>query len=296
MRLWNWLAPTTVTRWVRAVAWLNLIGNVVIIGTGGAVRLTGSGLGCTSWPLCTEGTADWHSIVEFSNRGVGALLGVLGILAVVSVWRLRRARPDLWAHAWVLLAGVVAEGLLGMLSVYLDLDAVLVGVHFGLSAILIGVATSYLLRASRARARRVLAIPAWLYGLTHLTTLVLALVIVGGVVTTAHGPHSGDAAVERDQSAWDVFVHVHAYLGYALVALLIVLLVAGFAARSARFAWSVLALLVLVGIQIGVGILQADIGLPPLLVGVHMVLAALAVVLGVLVVDAARDDSALVRA
>jgi len=288
VRFWNWLAPTAVTGWVRAIAWLNLVGNVVIIGTGGTVRLTGSGLGCTTWPLCQEGTADWHSVVEFSNRGMGAVLGVLGILAVLAVWRLRRSRRGLWAHAWVLFGGVVVEGLLGAVSVYTDLNVWFVGIHFVLSAALVAVATSFVLRARRELAPRELAIPRWLHVVTQVTTLLLLLVVIGGVLTTAHGPHSGDENVFRDETGWDVFVHVHAYLGYALAAALILLVLAAFLGRAPRFGWAAVAVLIGVGLQIAVGILQADLGLPPALVGIHMVLAAIVVALAVVLVDSAR--------
>ena len=82
-------------RWVKLTAWLNLLGNVIIIATGGAVRLTASGLGCDQWPMCTttsfvpgvdEGI---HGIIEFSNRLMSPLLGVLAVLAVLAVWRFR---------------------------------------------------------------------------------------------------------------------------------------------------------------------------------------------------------------
>ncbi len=282
---------------MKVIAWFNLIGNIVIIGTGGTVRLTGSGLGCTSWPFCTTGTADWHAIVEFSNRGVGGLLGILAILAVIAVWRYRpsartaasgTARKDLWVLAWILLIGVVVEGLLGAVTVFVDLNVWSVGIHFVLSAVLVGIATSFVIRASRAAGPRALAIPKWLYGITHLTTALLALVIVGGVLTAAHGPYSGDANVVRNESAWDVFVHIHAYLGYALALAIVVLVVGGFVARAWRFGWSALAVVVWVGVEIAIGLTQARIGLPPLLVGTHMVLAAIGVALLVWLVDSAK--------
>lgn len=278
-------------RAVKIIAWLNLLGNLLIIATGGAVRLTGSGLGCTSWPFCQEGTGDWHSVVEFSNRGVGAVLGILAILAVVLVWRHRRTRKDLWIHAWILLVGVVVEGLLGMVTVYVDLNAWSVGIHFLLSAILIGVATSFVIRAGRIPEPRVRALPLPTLILTHLSTLLLALVVIGGVLTTSNGPHSGDENVIRDSSAWEPLVHVHAWLAYALGAALLAILIGGIVDREWRFVTAVGLVIGVVVVQIVVGILQARLGLPPILVGVHMVLAGLTVALGTLMVDRTKTSA-----
>jgi len=288
-------------RFVKVIAWLNLVGNIVIIGTGGTVRLSGSGLGCTTWPLCTEGTADWHSIIEFSNRGMGAVLGLLALLAVLAVWRLggwhgRRERGDLWAHAWLLFAGVVVEGLLGAVTVYVDLNVWSVGIHFILSAALVGIATSFVIRARRMPAPRELAVPRWTFVVTHVTSALLFLAVVAGVLTSAHGPHSGDENVVRDETGWDVFVHLHAYLGYVLGIALVALLAGAVLSARGRagtapyrgYLVAVLSTLGLVVVQIVIGVLQSNLGLPAALVGVHMVLAAIVVASLVWLVDSAR--------
>lgn len=276
---------------MRVTAWLNLIGNVVIIATGGAVRLTASGLGCDQWPLCTttslvpgidEGI---HGIIEFGNRLMSGVLGIAALAAVIAVWRLRRTRRDLWAHAWIILVGVIVQALVGGIVVLTRLSVSTVGVHYVLSAVLVGVAASFVIRAGRELVSREPAVPRWLAVATWVTSALLALVVLGGVVTTQNGPHSGDAEVIRDSTAWDVLVHVHAWVGYALVAALAVLLVGGIAARSSRYVVAVVWLLAGVAAQIVVGVIQANFGLPPLLVGIHMVLAAITVGLGVLLVD-----------
>jgi len=217
-------------RWVRVTAWANLVGNLLIIATGGAVRLTASGLGCDNWPLCTSTSLvpgidqGVHGIIEFGNRLMSPVLGILAVAALVAVWRFRRTRRDLWAHAWIILAGVVVQGVIGL----------------------------------------------------------------GGVLTTQNGPHSGDDEVIRDSSAWGALVHVHAWLGYALAAALVVLLVGGLAVRARRYALAAGLLILTIAVQIAVGIAQANLGIPPLLVGIHMVLAGVMVALGVLLVDATR--------
>lgn len=276
---------------MRVAAWLNLIGNVVIIATGGAVRLTASGLGCDQWPLCTttslvpgidEGI---HGIIEFGNRLMSGVLGLLALWAVIAVWRFRRERRDLWAHAWIILAGVIVQAVVGGVVVLTRLSVSTVGIHYFISAVLVGVAASLLVRAYRPSGPRVRAVPRWLAITTHIASLLLALVVIGGVVTTQNGPHSGDAEVIRDSTAWDVLVHVHAWVGYALAAALVVLLVGGILARARAYVLAVSLLVATVAVQIVVGVIQARVGIPPLLVGIHMVLAGISVAFGVLVMD-----------
>jgi len=288
-------------RFVKVTAWLNLIGNLVIIGTGGAVRLTASGLGCDTWPMCTGDS--WvptpedgiHGIIEFSNRTMSFVLAAFAILAIIAVWRHRIARRDLWVHALIMGSGIVIQAVVGGVTVLTGLNAVIVGVHYLASAALVGVATSFVVRASWSSRVRERAIPAWLYGLSHVTTGILALVLIGGVITTSNGPHSGDEDVVRGSEVWQNFVYLHAWLSYALVAALLVLLIGAIATRSWRYLASVVAIITIVGMQILVGITQANTGIPPLLVGIHMVLAGIAVITMVLMVYATKRPVALSR-
>ena len=119
------------------------------------------------------------------------------------------------------------------------------------------------------------AVPRWYAGLTHATTAVLALTIVFGVLTTGSGPHSGDADAGRNGIDSELFQHVHAWPGYALLALTIVLLVAAVAPAALPTRRALVVLLAVELVQIAVGLYQARTGLPPFAVGVHMVLAAL---------------------
>jgi len=276
---------------VRVAAWLNLIGNLVIIATGGAVRLTASGLGCDQWPLCTttslvpgidEGV---HGVIEFANRTMSGVLGVLAVLAVIALWRRRRTRRDLWIHAWIIFAGIVVQAVVGGIVVLTRLSVSTVGIHYVISAALVGVAASFVVRSFREPGPRERAVPRWIAVLTHIGSLLLALVVLGGVVTTQNGPHSGDDEIIRDSSAWGVLVHIHAWLGYALAAVLVALLVGALVVGARRYALAVGVLILAIAAQIVVGLVQANYGIPPLLVGVHMVLAGVTVALGVLVVD-----------
>lgn len=293
------LLPTSSrSRFLRVVAWLNLAANLLIIATGGAVRLTGSGLGCDEWPGCTstsflpgvdEGV---HGLIEFGNRTLSGVLLALAVLAVVAVWRLRRSRRDLWVHAGILLIGVVAQAVIGLVVVVTRLETSTVGIHYLLSAALVGVAAGFVLRVHRDGGPRRRDVPGWMAALVHFASLLLVAVVVVGVLTTGSGPHSGDAEVIRDSSAWAQYAHAHAWLGYALVVVLAALLVAALALRRIRLLRAGAAVLLVVGVQIAVGVAQANLGIPPLLVGVHMVLAAVTIALTVVLQDATRVAAA----
>lgn len=275
--------PATVRplpRLLPAAAWGSFIANVVIIGTGGAVRLTGSGLGCPTWPLCTPDSLvptqelSYHSLIEFGNRTLTGVLSVLAVLVLVLVWRHRRERRDLFALAWVVLGGVLAQAVLGGVLVWLHLNANLVGFHYVASVVLVCVTAAFLARMRVAPGPRELAVPRGFMILAHVTSLVLAVTVFVGVLTTGAGPHSGDAGIERDGFDASLLAHIHAWPGYALLALTIVLAAWAALRRLPPTGWLVV-LLVAQAVQIVVGIYQARNGLPPLAVGVHMVLAAL---------------------
>lgn len=275
--------PATVRplpRLLPAAAWGSFIANVVIIGTGGAVRLTGSGLGCPTWPLCTPDSLvptqelSYHSLIEFGNRTLTGVLSILAVLVLVLVWRHRRERRDLFALAWVVLGGVLAQAVLGGVLVWLHLNANLVGFHYVASVVLVCVTAAFLARMRVAPGRRELAVPRGFMILAHVTSLVLAVTVFVGVLTTGAGPHSGDAGIERDGFDASLLAHIHAWPGYALLALTIVLAAWAALRRLPPTGWLVV-LLVAQAVQIVVGIYQARNGLPPLAVGVHMVLAAL---------------------
>lgn len=276
-----WL-PDRIDGRIRVFAWLNFIGNVLIIATGGAVRLTGSGLGCPTWPLCTPDSLvptpalvddGLHSLIEFGNRLMSPVLGVLALILLVLVWRLRHTRRDVFALAWIIIAGIAAQAIVGGITVLTGLNPFIVGFHYVASLALVCITAALIVRLDTAPGPRVLAVPRWYAILTHVTTLVLALTIVFGVLTTGAGPHSGDKAVGRNGFDATILEHVHAWPGYALLVLTLVLTVAAWTLRLPPRR-AVTTLLVLEFVQIAVGLYQARNGLPELAVGIHMVLAA----------------------
>ena len=278
-RFIQWL-PDRVDGRIRVFAWLSLIAQTAIIATGGAVRLTGSGLGCPTWPTCTPDSLipteelSYHSLIEFGNRMMTGVVGILALVLFVLVWRIRAERRDLFTLAFIVGAGVVAQAIVGGITVWTGLNPFIVGFHYVSSLVLVCVAAAFIVRMNAAPGQRELAVPGWYAGLTHATTGVLALTIVFGILTTGSGPHSGDAAAGRNGFDSELLEHVHAWPGYALFALTLVLLVAAWRLRLPTLRWTIVLLAVEL-VQIAVGLYQARNGLPPLAVGVHMVLAAL---------------------
>jgi len=279
-RFWQWF-PTRVDRRVVVAAWLSFVAEVVIIATGGAVRLTGSGLGCPTWPTCTPeslvptGDLTYHAAIEFGNRMMSGVVGILGLVVLLLVWRFRQRRRDLFVLAWIVVLGVVAQAVVGGVTVRTGLNPFIVGFHYVSSLLLVCVTAAFLVRMRTEAGPRVRAVPLWFAILVHVTTVVLAITIVFGILTTGAGPHSGDDAVLR-RNGFDATLleHVHAWPGYALFALTLALVVAAWILRLPPRRW-LTALLVVELVQIAVGLYQARNGLPELAVGVHMVLAAL---------------------
>lgn len=278
-RVWSWL-PSGIDRRVKVAAWLSFITEVIIIGTGGAVRLTGSGLGCSDWPLCTPESLvpvaeqGIHGLIEFGNRTMTGVVGLVAVAVLLFVIRYRAERRDLFALSVVVLAGVLAQAVVGGITVLTKLNPFIVGFHYTSSVLLVCVAAAFLVRMYAEPGPRERAVPRWFAIATHVTGLALAVTIFVGVLTTGSGPHSGDRNVKRDGFDATVLAHVHSWPGYILAALVIVLVISAWLLRLAPRTW----LLVLAGailVQVGVGIWQAREGLPALLVGTHMVLASL---------------------
>ncbi|WP_336991646.1 COX15/CtaA family protein [Leucobacter sp. VD1] len=268
---------------LRFSAWASFVLNVLIIGTGGAVRLTGSGLGCSEWPLCTPESLTptpemgIHGLIEFGNRTISGPILLFSVLVVVLSWRMLsklRLRRDLAVLSTLVLGLVLLQAVVGGVIVWLHLNANLVGFHYVVSLLLVCLTAAYLVRMYESPLPRELAVPRPFAILTHITTFVMAISIFVGVLTTGAGPHSGDERVVRDGFDASVLAHVHAWPGYAALALTVALVIWSTVQRLRPRAWT-LALLGVLLVQILVGVYQARNGLPPLAVGVHMVLASL---------------------
>jgi heme a synthase len=270
----------------------SLVSQIVIVVTGGAVRLTGSGLGCPDWPHCTDGSLattpemGLHGAIEFGNRLLTFVLGTIAaatLLAILRTLRSRRPRRDLVLPAAVLLSGVPAQAVIGGITVWTDLNPWVVMLHFMCSAGLVGVATVLVRRSGRPLG----AVPPrlgspWLERLALATLVAAGGVVHLGTVVTASGPHAGDPDARRTGLDLATVTHLHADAVFLLVGLSVGLYAASRALGSpGRLTRAAAALLVVEGVQGLVGVTQYRLELPELLVGLHMLGAALLVVAAV---------------
>lgn len=281
-------------------AWTTLISQIVIVGTGGAVRLTGSGLGCSQWPNCTPESFvpvpehGIHGFIEFSNRVCGGIVVAVAVIMLILVIR-HRAGRTLVTIAALILGLTIAQALIGAVVVWMELRPDTVGIHFFLSVVLVALAAVLAWRVVVGPPGARVA-PRWQSLLVHGMTFALAVVIVVGVLTTGSGPHAGDGGAARNGLDPAVMQHVHALPGYVLFALAVSVVVAATSrGLHVHLRWSV-ALLGAILLQIVIGIVQSDTGLPIVLVGIHMVNAAVITALGTAVVLSLRPADAPARA
>lgn len=267
---------------MRVLAWVSLAVNIVIVGTGGLVRLTGSGLGCPTWPQCTDGSfvatpeMGIHGVIEFGNRLLTFVLVVVALLTFLAVLRIRRERRDLFVIALLLGLGIPLQAVVGGISVLTQLNPYVVGLHFVISTLMVSLATVLVWRVYRGNAARISAAPLpFRIGVHVMTALVLVTVLVG-ILTTGSGPHAGDADAPRNGLDSELLQHVHSWPAYTLFGLTILLLVVAAVRALPSRTW-LAALLTVELVQIAVGLAQARLGLPPFLVGAHMLLACLLV-------------------
>lgn len=265
--------PTSLrARSVRIVVWVALIAQAGIAVTGALVRLTGSGLGCPTWPLCTEDSLvntpemGIHGLIEFGNRLLTIVLLFISIAVVVVLWRMRRDRRDLWWLSIVLLAGVPIQAVIGGISVLTQLNPYVVGLHFLVTVVMTALSMIVVLRVRDVDVIAPLrAVPVLSLAIGFFT----AVVITMGVITTGSGPHAGDENAPRTGLDPAVVQHFHAWPAYATVALVVLAILR--ASGAVRRSW--LMVLGVLGVQIAVGIAQSRLGLPVPLVAVHVLLA-----------------------
>jgi cytochrome c oxidase assembly protein subunit 15 len=284
-RFVDWL-PTEVDRRVRVLAVASLVGQIVLIATGGAVRLTSSGLGCPTWPRCTASSLTttpemgFHGVIEFGNRLLTFALAAVAVAMLVALWNLRRQRRDLFWLAIALLASIPAQAVIGGISVLTQLNPWVVALHFLVSMALVVLATLLVNRAygrtGRFMNRPLAALPSSMRPVTAATAGAAALAVVLGVVVTGAGPHAGDAEAPRNGLDWDLVSHIHAVPAYLVTFGAVFALVVVLSRRvQGPFRSAVLGLLGLTVLQAAIGITQYYTGIPALLVGLHMVVAAL---------------------
>ena len=256
-----------------------------IVVTGASVRLTGSGLGCSTWPECTPGSytptpdqpeAPLHAWIEFGNRLLTFVLFINALLLMLAI--LKNGNSKEVKSRWILLGaiqiiGILAQGVLGGITVLTGLNPATVAAHFLLSILLIAAAlslrqrihgrvpTSHLLKPLSKR-------------LARLHLIFTILVIAAGTIVTGSGPHAGDSAAERFNLDARTMSWIHADLVIALLgitlALLIALNLSEVSETKAEMGRSVQLFLVVSLAQGALGYIQYFTGLPELIVGFHI--------------------------
>lgn len=260
---------------LRALAIANLVANIVIVVTGGAVRLTASGLGCPTWPNCTKGRLVYHEdlglhgAIEFGNRMLTYVLVAIAVACVLAAWR----RPGVVRRlATAIAIGIPMQGVVGGITVLTDLNPWIVAIHLLLSMGMIGLCV-WLVDEVAGPTRPAAGAPT--RALAWAVLAIGAVVLWLGTVVTGSGPHAGDEKAPRNGLDPAVASHVHGFAVWALVLLSLTLtvLAARRNERTLAFFGSVL-----LGIELAQGVLgyvQYYTDLPGLLVGLHMLGAAL---------------------
>lgn len=261
----------SVVRW----AWITVIANTGIILTGGLVRLTGSGLGCPTWPKCTEesfvphGELGINGVIEFGNRMLTYVLIAVVVATFVAVWRWSETSRELRRLSGLIAVGVPFQGVIGGITVLTDLNPWVVSLHLVLSMLLVSASVLLLVRV-RGDVPAVATPLAT--RLVILTYVVLWVVVYLGTMVTGSGPHAGDDEAPRNLLDPQVMSHVHAASVYVLVALT---LACCWLLRGTTAAGLAIVLLLAELAQGILGFVQYFTDLPIALVATHLVGAAI---------------------
>ena len=260
--------------WPLALA--NLVANIGIVVTGAAVRLTGSGLGCPTWPRCSDGSyvphgeLGLHGAIEFGNRMLTfalAAIAVLCFLAALGAGHRRARRLSL-----VIGLGIPLQAVIGGITVLTDLNPWIVAGHFLLSMAMIMVCVALVDELRSPDRGAAPPLPRWLAWATLAAGWV---VLYLGTVVTGAGPHAGDTESPRNGLDPATVSHLHAYAVYVLVALTVALLVVALRGGH-RWLATVTALVLLIEVLQGVlGWVQYWLDLPAGLVALHVLGAGL---------------------
>lgn len=281
------LMPRTFTLWTMVLGVASVISQAGIIVTGGAVRLTASGLGCSEWPRCTPDSyvttpeMGINGLIEFGNRLLTFVLAAIAVLTIVALWRLRKTHGKLFAMAVVLLFVIPAQAVIGGITVWTDLNPWVVMLHFLVSAFMVSVASLLAHRIGverRARLTETEALKLQDGESTKLTrTSAIVIYAAGwvalffGTIVTGSGPHGGDPTAPRHDFDQLLVTRLHAAPVYLMVLLALILLVTMYRTKTSyrqrRAVWGFTAVL---AFQALVGFYQHFNGLPILAVLLHM--------------------------
>ncbi|MFE4540755.1 heme A synthase [Streptomyces scopuliridis] len=252
--------------------------SVVIIVTGGAVRLTGSGLGCDTWPKCTDDSLfatpeqGLHGAIEFGNRMLTYVLCAAVGWAIIAARSTKPRRRGLTRLAWSQFWIVMGNAVIGGITVWMDLNPWTVAGHFFLASTLLTVTTLTWLRTREGDGTPRPRVPRPVRKLSWALVGSAVVLIVAGTAVTGSGPHAGDSSdVPRMPFDWATTAHVHAVFAWIVcalaVAMWLVLRVVDAPADTRARARELLLVLLAQG---GIGYVQFFTDLPEVLVGAHM--------------------------
>jgi cytochrome c oxidase assembly protein subunit 15 len=266
------------TRVLAPASGLLLFLQAALVVTGGAVRLTGSGLGCPTWPECTPGSytpvphqaeGQLHAWIEFGNRLLTFVLVIASIVVLVAV--LRAGRRDLRTLAAGQFIGIFGQGVLGGITVLTDLNPIPVAGHLLLSVILIAGATSLHSRRYAPVTFVKAPSPTSKISITHIVTSFLVIVL--GTLVTGSGPHAGDLQAKRFGFDIRTVAWIHADAVIFLLGITVAFYVAQGTSDRTKRAIKVFAVIALA--QGAIGYVQYFTGIPEVLVAAHLLGAAL---------------------
>ena len=270
----------TASRWLPRLAIASLAVNILIVVTGGVVRLTASGLGCPTWPRCTDesfvphGALGVHGAIEFGNRMVTFLLAAVAIATFVAA--LRHGRRSVVRLSVLLGLGVPAQAVIGGITVLTDLNPWIVAFHLLVSMAMVQVAVVLLRRLCEGDGAAVATVPAAVTWLVRTTFVAGWVVLYLGTIVTGSGPHAGDLDAPRNGLDPAALSQLHTDAVFLLLGLtvgaLFALRAVGAPDRAVRAAWALLGTELAQGL---VGFVQYFTGLPIVLVILHLLGSAL---------------------
>ncbi len=266
--------------WLRRAALASLVANIGIVLTGGVVRLTGSGLGCPTWPRCTETSfvphraLGVHSAIEFGNRMLTFLVAAVAITTFVLAWR--HGRPAVLRLATLLALGVPAQAVIGGITVLTDLNPWIVSLHLLVSLAMVGLAVTLIRRLAEGDGPPRPLVPPGVLWLSRAVFVVGWVVLYLGTVVTGSGPHAGDAEAPRNGLDPRALSQLHADVVFLLLGLTVAVVVVVRTSGSPAAVTSAASLLLGVELAQGlVGFVQYFTDLPVVLVALHLLGAAL---------------------
>lgn len=262
---------------VRRLSLASLVANVLIVITGGAVRLTGSGLGCPTWPRCTEDSyvtspeSGIHGAIEFGNRMLGMVVGLVMVATFLAVVLSKPRRRSLVVLVTAATLGVGLQGLIGGLSVRVNLNPWVVAGHFLVSMALLACVFALWRRAGETDDPVCHDVPRELRWLALATAAAGGAVLVAGTIVTGSGPHAGDVDSPRLGFDPETMSQIHADLVFLLLGLSLAMWLALRAVAAPGRVRRAAVVLICVELAQGlVGFVQYVTDLPTALVALHM--------------------------